>query len=315
MSSNFAYGFNNGITIRGIPLTVLHPGQVFWVNNSSVLAPGGIGGSNSNKGDYRHPFASIEYAYSRCTADRGDVIVVMPGHVEAVTAAAALEFDVAGVAVVGLGSGAKRAKISFTTISTADVNLTAANQSFYNLEFQSNIADLASAIDSSGVAGITFDSCYFTQGSASLDFVDFIDVATGASDWTFQNCKFIGNSADNDSFITGVAIDGLYMDNCYLAFNTAQTAVVGMIETSGNATNVVIKDCAFRSNVDGALFLDFNGSANSGLVRYTDFSSIDGAGAVTAGFDFTGGHMFQCYAAGEDDTYGIIAGGTAYNNS
>jgi hypothetical protein len=315
MSSNFAYGFNNGITIRGIPLTVLHPGQVFWVNNSSVLAPGGIGGSNNNKGDYRHPFSTIDYAIGMCTANRGDVIVVMPGHVEAITAAAALVADIAGVAIVGLGSGAKRAKISFTTISSADIDITAANVTFYNIEFQSNIADLVSAIDVSGIAGLTFENCYFTQGSASLDFVDMIDLATGASDIYVNNCKFIGNSADNDSFITGVALDGLYIQDSYFAMNTAQTSVVGLIETSGNATNVVIKDCHFRSNIDGALFLDFNGAANSGLISNCYFSSIDTAGATTAGFDFTGGHVFECYVAGEPDTFGLVGGGTVYNDA
>lgn len=313
--SQYPGGFANGITIRGVPLQILHPGKVFWVNNSGVLPQGGIGGSNSNDGTYLRPFNTIEYAFSRCTANRGDVIAVMPGHIETVTAAAGLEFDVAGVAVVGLGSGNKRAMVKFTTATTADVNITANNISVYNIEFQSGIADLASAIDVSGVTGLSFDSCYFTQGSATLDFVDMIDFATGAADISFTNCRFIGNSADNDSFITGVDFDGFYMDNCYLAMNTAQTAVVGLIETSGNATNVEIKNCNFRSNVDGALFIDFNGAANGGLLVWNMFSSIDAAGAVTAGIDFTGGHVFENYVAGEADSYGIVGGGTVYNNA
>ena len=118
-----------------------------------------------------------------------------------------------------------------------------------------------------------------------------------------------------DSFITGVAHDRLYIDNCQIQFDVAQTAVVGVIETSGNATNVWIKDSLFRSNVDGALFLDFNGTANSGGVTNCYFSSLDVAGAVTAGFDFTGGHIFECYVAGEADTYGIIGGGAIYDNA
>jgi hypothetical protein len=313
--TNFPNGFAHGVTVRGVPLTVMHPGKVFWVNNSGVLPDGGIAGSNGNPGTYLKPFSTLDYAIGRCTANRGDIIVLMPGHTELVTAAAAITFDIAGVAIVGLGTGSKRAKISFTTAATADVDITAANISFVNVEFQANFADVTAGIDISGVAGLTFEGCYFTEGAADLNFVDTIDVATGASDMSFRNCKFIGNDAANDSFITGVAIDGLYIEGCYFAMNTAQTAVVGLIETSGNATNVVIKDSHFRSNVDGALFLDFNGAANGGLVSNCYFSSIDTAGAVTAGFDFTGGHMFECYVAGEDDTYGIIGGGTAYNNA
>lgn len=313
--SNFPNGFSNGVTIRGVPLLLAHPGKVFWVNNSSVLPSGGIAGSNGNDGSYLKPFSTIDYAVGRCLANRGDIIMVMPGHVEAVAAAAGIVFDVAGVAVVGLGTGSKRAKVSFTTAAGADVDITAANCSFYNLEFQANFADVTAAIDISGVAGLTFDSCYFTEGATNLNFVDVIDVATGASDMSFINCKFITGDAANDSHITGVALDGLYIDGCYFAANVAQTSVVGLIETSGNATNVVIKNSHFRSNIDGALFLDFNGAANGGLVSNCYFSSIDAAGAVTAGFDFTGGHMFECYVAGEDDTYGIIGGGSAYNNA
>jgi hypothetical protein len=39
MASNFPNGFLDGVTIRGMPIVQLHPGKVWWVNNSSVLAP------------------------------------------------------------------------------------------------------------------------------------------------------------------------------------------------------------------------------------------------------------------------------------
>jgi hypothetical protein len=314
--SSFPGGFKDGVLIRGIPLSVTHPGKVFWVGNASAAAlPGHKSASDGNPGTFNAPFSTIDYAIGQCTASRGDIIMVKPGHTEAITAAAGVVADIAGVAIVGLGTGSLRPKITFGTAAGADMDITAANCSFVNLNFQATFADITAAIDISGVAGLSFANCYFTESAADLNFVDVIDVATGASDMSFENCKFITSDAANDSHITGVAIDGLYISNCYFAANTAQTAVVGLIETSGNATNVVIKDSHFRSNVDGALFLDFNGTANSGLVSNCYFSSIDTAGAVTAGFDFTGGHMFECYVAGEDDSFGLIGGGTVYNNA
>lgn len=314
MANNYPNGFKDSIIIRGIPLTVTHPGKVFWVSNATAAAlPGHKTGADTGRGTFDQPFATLDYAIGQCTADRGDIIMIKPGHAENV-AAAGITVDVAGIAIVGLGTGTKRPKFSFTA-AASDIDITAGNCTFYNIEFQANFADVTSMIDVSGVDGLTFDSCYFTEAGTNLNFVDVIDLATGADDIHFVNCKFIGGDAENDSFITGVAHSGVYISNCYFAMNVAQTAVVGLIETSGNATNVVIKDSHFRSNVDGALFLDFNGTANSGLVSNCYFSSIDTAGAVTAGFDFTGGHMFECYVAGEDDTYGIIGGGTAYNNA
>ena len=75
--SNFPGGFMNGLTVRETPIEIPHPGKVFWVNNSSVLAEFGLTGSNGNAGTYRHPFSTIDYAIGRCTAGRGDVIYVM----------------------------------------------------------------------------------------------------------------------------------------------------------------------------------------------------------------------------------------------
>ena len=312
--SNFPNGFLDGVTIRGMPIQQLHPGEVFWVNNSSVLAKHGISGSDGNKGSYREPFATIDYAIGKCTASRGDIIMVMPGHAENISAASGLTSDVAGVAIVGLGAGTLRPKLSFTAAAGTHV-ISAANCSFYNIQWEANFADVATGLDVSGVDGLSFENCYFTEAGADLNFVDTIDLATGADDLYFGRCKFIGGDASNDSFITGVAHSGLYIEDCIFYMNVAQTAVVGLIETSGNTTNVEIKNSSFRSNVDGALFLDFNGTANSGVVTWCMFSSIDTAGAVTAGFDFTGGHVFECYVAGEADSYGIVGGGTAYNNA
>jgi hypothetical protein len=313
--ANYNGGFTDGISIRGIPLNVLHPGKVFWVSNSTVLLPNQKPGSDGNPGTFNAPFATLDYAVGKCTANRGDIIMVKPGHTEVVSAAAGIVFDVAGIAIVGMGSGSLRPKISFTTADTADIDITAANVSFYNVEFQAAFADVVAPIDVSGVAGLTFDSCYFTESGANLNAIDFIDVATGASDMHFNNCKFIAGDAANDAFISGVALSGLYISDCYFACNVAQTAAHGLIVTSGNATNVVIKNSHFRSNIDGAVFIDCDGTANSGLISNCYFSSIDIAGATTAGFDFTGGHMFECYVAGEADTYGIIGGGTAYNDA
>lgn len=312
--SNYPNGFSGGVTIRGIPITIAHPGQVFWLNNSSVLTPGGVGGSDGNPGTYLKPFATLDYAIGKCKASRGDIIMVMPGHAENVATAGAITCDVAGVAIVGLGAGTLRPKFSLTAAAATFV-ISADNCSFYNIEWQANFADVAIGLDVSGVDGLSFENCYFTEAGANLNFVDTIDLATGADDISFKGCKFIGNDAANDAFISGVAHSGMYIDDCVFYANTAQTAAHGLIVSSGNVTNLRIRNCDFRSNVDGAVFIDLDGAANSGCVSYCNFSSIDGAGAVTAGFDLTGAHCFECYVAGEADSFGLVGGGTVYNNS
>ena len=315
MASNYPNGFAAGVTIRGIPLLQTHPGKVFWVSNSTAILTGQIGGSNGNDGSFNKPFATIDYAIGQCTANRGDIIAVKPGHAENISAAAGITADIAGIAIIGLGFGANRPTLSWTA-AAATLSISAANIVFANMRFVANFADVVTMFDVTGGGdNLHFEKCLFTDTSTILNALDFITLATGADELSFNECKVVGKSASNDSFITGVAHDGLYLTGCQIQFDVAQTAVVGLIETSGNATNVWIKDCFFRSNVDGALFLDFNGTANSGGVTNCYFSSLDVAGAVTDGFDFTGGHIFECYVAGEADSFGLVGGGTVYNNA
>ena len=312
--SNYPGGFSTGITVRGLPLSVSHPGEIFWVNNSTVLAKGGVSGSDGNPGTYQKPFSTIDYAIGRCLANRGDILMVMPGHAENLATAAVIAADVAGVAIVGLGLGTKMPTLSWTGAS-ATLAISAANLSFVNMKFVANVADVTTMFDVTAAGdGLSFENCLFTDTSSTLNFIDCITLATGADDLSFINCRGVGKSASNDSFLTGVAHDRFYMADCQWQMDIAQTSVVGLFETSGNATNVWIKDSFFRSNVDGALFLDFNGGANSGAISECYFSSLDTADAVTAGIDFTGGHVFECYVAGDADSFGLVGGGTVYSN-
>lgn len=312
--SNYPNGFANGITVRGVPLTQAHPGEVFWVNSTTVLAKGGIGASDGNKGTYQQPFATITKALTACTASRGDIIMVMPGYTENIASAAAEVWNVAGVAIVGLGAGSLRPQLSFTA-STATHTVTAANMSFVNIQWVANFEDVALGLDVSAVDGLSFEGCHWTEAGTDLNYLISVDLATGADDISFNDCVWIGNDIANDSCINGVAHDGFIMNRCYLAYNTAQTGVLGLVAASGNVTNVRIDDCQFRSNVDGALWVDFNGAANGGLITNCNVSSIDDAGAQNT-LDFTGGHAFNCKFSGEADAWGLEGGGTAvYNNA
>jgi hypothetical protein len=232
----------------------------------------------------------------------------MPGYTENIATAAGEVWNVAGTAIVGLGNGSLRPKLSFTA-AAATHTITAANMSFYNIGWEANFADVAIGLDVSAVDGLSFENCHFTEAGTDLNFVNVIDLATGADDISFRGCVSIGNDASNDAFITGVAHDKFYMEDCVVMNNTAQTAAHGQVDSSGNVTNAVIKNCFFRSNVDGALHIDFNGAANSGFVSNCHFSSIDTAGAVAAAVDFTGGHVFNCLVSGEADLSGITVHG------
>ncbi|MDE2097568.1 MAG: hypothetical protein KGL39_10005 [Patescibacteria group bacterium] len=129
-ASNFPGGFSN-VTIRGVPLTQSHPGQVFWVGNSPAsLLPGQIAASDGNPGTFNAPFATLQYAVSRCIDQRGDIIFLKPGHNEIISGATPnldggaitannLSLYTAGVAIVGLGFGSLRPTFTFTAAAAS----------------------------------------------------------------------------------------------------------------------------------------------------------------------------------------------------
>ena len=317
MSSNYPNGIEN-LVIRNMPLTMLYPGKIFWVDGSSITpVDGAVGGQDGGPGTFNRPFATIDYAIGKCTANRGDIIMVKPGYTESLSIASAITVDVAGIAIVGCGLGSLRPQLTFTA-TDATIVVSAANCSFINMQFVAGIADVVTGLSLTAAAdGFSMEECWSTEGAVAgtYNFIDVITLATGANDLSWKNCTFIGNDTNNDSFITGVAHDGFYVDNCRFYSNVAQAAAVGLIDSSGNVTNAEIKNSSFRSNIDGALWVDFNGAANSGIIKNCVVSSIDTAGAQNT-LDFTGGHAFQCYMSGEADAWGLEGGGTAvYNNA
>lgn len=132
-----------------LPMTSDVPaGNVFYV--CSVQSPDSgaswlAGVDSSSSGDKATPYASANYANTFCKANNGDVIYVLPGHVEAITTAGGLTFNVAGVKVVFLGAGSLRATVSFNA-TAATMIVSAANVNLYNPRFLSGIDAVVSAI-------------------------------------------------------------------------------------------------------------------------------------------------------------------------
>ena len=195
-NTNFPTGFAGGITVRNMPLLSAYPGKIFWVDSTS--------GSNGNKGTYDRPLSTIDYAVGLCTANKGDIIVVKPGHTETVAAAAGLALDVAGIALVGLGAGAARPTINFTTAVGADMNVDAANISMINFLFTGGIDALTGPID--------------------VNAADFALINCEWRDVTGQATDVIVADANADRLL----IDGHFHNGAAAAGANAAIALIGM---------------------------------------------------------------------------------------
>lgn len=229
--SQYPNGFANGITIRGIPVTQMHPGQVFWVGNNATALTGERGASDSaNAGTFLAPFATIDFAIGRCAANRGDIILVRPNHTLTISAAAGITCDVAGVAIIGLGAGSLKPTITFGTATTADINVTAANVSFSNIRFVSNIANLAAPLDIDA-AHCSFDNCEFMAALAATGMNIAVITDANATGLSITNCTF-----NMESSVLGVAVTDVPTEAIRLvgADNTVinDNYIVGSFSTS-----------------------------------------------------------------------------------
>jgi hypothetical protein len=160
-------------------------------------------------------FATLDAAIGECTSNAGDVIYVMPGHTETVTATS-IALDVAGVTIIGLGNGLDRPTFTFGA-ATATITVSAANCAVKNCHFIGNFDNVAAA---------------FTVGAAK-DFVlegnTFVDVA---ADKHFVSILVTGS--------TNNAADGLVVrGNYWTGLAVAPNAFVSIL---ANEDRVVLED-------------------------------------------------------------------------
>lgn len=300
--SNYPGGFANGVTIRNVPLSVT-AGNVFWVDSNT--------GSNGNKGTFDRPFADIDYAIGRCTANHGDVIYVKPGHAESVSAASGIDMDVAGVTVVGIGEGDDRPTITLDTAATATIELAAASVGFVNCIFSANFADIAVMFN------LSADGCFligneFRQAGADLNWVVLVDAAGTTNNaydhFRFNDNKVIGIDAANDQVLRVAAdIDGLEFKNNYIRLGTANDEALIEAATGKDITNCHIEgNRVVRFNTQGELFINADTTtACTGMFAHNFVGCLDTTGVVLieAGTQIM---QFENYVTGVVDESGYL---------
>lgn len=187
-------------------------GNVYFVGSTVTGATNGSGYGRSPAA----PFATIDYAVGQCTAGQRDVIYVMPGHAETVSAAGGLDFDVAGITVIGIGDGANTPTVTLDTAITADVDVDAANVTVKNIHFRANFADITAAIDVNAT-DFTLDGCRFSDVAANMNVLIWVQdaAAAGSNRITIQNCHAIALDAANTHFVNfaGTGTGHIVRDN------------------------------------------------------------------------------------------------------
>jgi hypothetical protein len=190
-------------------------GQRFFVDSTNTSASDATThGFTPDK-----PLATLDYAIGRCTASKGDIIYVMPGHAENLAAATSVNCDVAGVTIIGIGEGGLIPTFS-TTAAAGSVTIGAANVTLKHLKFLANFATgtTTALTIAAGADGLTIDDCHFRDTSAANEFLIHLSVATTVDNLTVRNCSFItaAGTMSNSILFAGTTTNCLIEDNLFL---------------------------------------------------------------------------------------------------
>lgn len=291
LQSSYPNGFANGLTVRNLPLLQAQPGRIFWVGNGATLLPNNTAGADGNPGTYQRPFATLQRALDMCSANTGDIVMIKPGHAETIADAVTLQFNKAGVAIVGLGSGSNRPTFTFSTANTANIPLTAANMSIQNCLFVANFLAVASVFTATGTAtpkDFAIDQCEFRDSSSVLNFVSVVT----------------GNATAN-------SLDGLQFTRNRVS-SLGTTAATTVLKVLAAADRVAVRDnygnhailndtaCILAAGANNITNLDFGRN-----VWYKPNTSSTGGSFVSTSATGWTGHAYDNYLYQLDATAGI----------
>lgn len=199
-------------------------GNVFYVD-------GNVGTddtvANGHGKSWATPFDTINYANAQCTSSNGDVILVAPGHVEALSTSQ-IDLAVGGVTIIGLGNGADRPKVTYSN-NADSVDVAANNITLIGLQFVPSVDAVAIAVD----------------------------IETSVTDTTITDCDFrVGEVLNTDDFVIGVDIKASCVDTKIIGnrFYTGQTDAecTDAIKMTGATKRTIITDNHFDGNYSTA---------------------------------------------------------------
>lgn len=260
--------FKKNVTVEGVLLGVNQYSSIFYVDSTTgANSPGNYGET------YLRPFATVDFAIGQCTADKGDIIYIMPSHSETFTAADGFDVDVAGVSIIGLGNGDDRPTFNFTDVD-ATIAIGAANVTLQNLRFVAGISEIVIgiAIEAAG-DGAVIDNCMFPEPATNtFEFLDAIDLETTANDVRITNNEYYhvgntgpahfveaGNGTNHNLYIANNIIYGQFSVSaiwsdaidlrCYVGSNVINQMTAGQhaIEFSTTATGFIVDNLMVSS--------------------------------------------------------------------
>lgn len=302
---------NNQLYVFGRPVGAFPPvgpiGKTFFVDS-------GIDASEGTSPDTA--VGTIDEAINLCTANNGDVIYVMPGHTEAVTVSS-IACDVAGVTIIGLGSGAMKPVLTFGATDSR-INVSAANCTWQNFRFTAGIGDVVTAVLHATAAQNTR---YLDIEFYATSTFNFINCYTLGAANISDGCRWERNylrTADTGQLalaITAAAHNDLKFYNNHVQHAAAAAGLLtaGAADLLGLHVRGNFVQTAQSDGSVGVLVITTS-TASSGCIVDNDMKTADAAANVAIPIA-SKVYAARNYIAGADEVGTVVAVGTLFDNA
>jgi len=268
-------------------------GNYYWVSSTHTMANNGNAGTDPD-----YPLATINGARAKCTADHGDVIIAMPGHVEPITSAGALALSVSGVTVFFMGEGESKATLDFSTVVGASMTVTANGVTFLN-----------SPRCTASIDGLT-GPISVTASDFKVDHFDWYD----STDMNTTNCLVASSAADR-IYIGGAKFfksnEGGTQKQSFIKIGAVADPVIGHLDVVGDFSDAPLynnvawararlgKSTLNNTNAGPALGIKLS-AASSGVAEDVNIRVASGVLFVSAVNQM---NWNNCYGVNADGEY------------
>ena len=261
----------------GIPTT---GGTVIHLDSTHTNASDGNDGTDPN-----FPMSTLDAAIGRCTANKGDIILGYPGHVDSI-GNAQIDADVAGISIIGLGNGPDRPRIDYDH-ANASLDIGASGVMVKNWTFRPSVTAVLIGIDVETTITdaqlLDVEALPGEAGDGTDEFVTFIETKATCTRTVMDGIKYSHHASaaqpEQAIHINGIS-DRVYIGHFWIEI-TGAAAVAGILFT-GVSTRSLIEEGVVTTDAEPGIQGD---GANTGIIRnvtiFGDLATIDAATVQT----------------------------------
>ena len=291
----------------------LTTGNIFYVDSGQTTTGGTTASFGRNPDS---PFTTLASALAQCTAANGDMIFVMPGHAETLTAA--LNLSTSGVSIIGLGNGDNRPIFTLTATAAPLWNVRAHDIRISNIKFYGNTTYTTYLMNLMRIAAsdLLVENCEFNINRQML----YVVRAVSGDKITFKDCVFI-NTVNDVAGVAGIkaqhailniAATKLTVKNCRFNDVAADKAHRWKVCVAGGNVSAVtlVEDCTFicRGIATATRTAAASGEMITSYCRAISPSSNTAAGAI---YTSTFQYIIESYNVAAVNVQGLLAASTS----